>query len=323
VRRGRGFSYLDPAGDPIADQDELARIRALGIPPAWREVWICILANGHIQATGLDDAGRKQYLYHPSWREARDREKFVRMEHFARALPRLRERAESDIERAGLGSDRVLGLAVRLLDVGLFRIGGEEYAAENDSFGLATLRRDHVSFERGVAVFDFPAKSGQRRVQTLADPRSLPALRELKRRPPHAGETLLGFWENRAWHDVRSDDVNNYLKAHAGMDFSAKDFRTWHATVLAAAQLASLDAPGLSNNARKRAAAAATKKVAEVLGNTPAVCRNSYIDPRVFDRFDSGETIRSAARRVVAGTKPGEFADRSRIERAVLRLLKN
>ncbi len=321
IRRGRGFAYLDTAGDPITDQDELARVRALGIPPAWRDVWICALTNGHIQATGIDDAGRKQYLYHPSWREARDREKFARMEHFARSLPRLRAQAETDLASAGLSSDRVLGLSVRLLDVGLFRIGGEAYAAENESFGLATLRREHVQFERGAAVFDYPAKSGQRRVLTLADAQALPVLRALKNRPASGGDALLAFWESRAWRDVRSDDVNSYLKAHAGEDYSAKDFRTWNATVLAAVVLAGMDSSGLTKTARKRTAAAAIKQVAGYLGNTPAVCRNSYIDPRVFDRFDSGETIRDAAKRVVAGTEPGEFADRERIERTVLRLL--
>ena len=321
VRRGRGFAYLDTAGDPVTDQDELSRIRALGIPPAWRDVWICALANGHIQATGFDDAGRKQYLYHPGWREARDREKFARMERFAKALPRLRARAEADLGVKGLTSDRILGLSVRLLDVGFFRIGGEEYAEENESFGLATLRREHVRFERGVAVFDYPAKSGQRRVVALADPQAMPALRALKSRPKSGGDALLAFWHARAWRDVRSDDVNAYLKAHAGEDFSAKDFRTWNATVLAAAVLAGLDSNGLTKTARKRAATAATKQVAIYMGNTPTVCRKSYIDPRVFDRFDSGVTIRAAARRVVAGTEPGEFADRERIERAVLRLL--
>jgi DNA topoisomerase IB len=321
IRRGRGFTYLDTAGDPIADQDELSRLRALGIPPAWRDVWICALANGHIQATGVDAAGRKQYLYHPSWREARDREKYERMEHFAKALPRLRARADADLGAGGLGPDRVLGLSVRLLDVGFFRIGGEEYAEENESFGLATLRRDHVQIKRDAAVFDYPAKSGQRRVFKLADSAALPVLRALKRRPVSGGDSLLAFWEHRAWHDVRSDDVNRYLKAHAGEDFSAKDFRTWNATVLAAAVLAGLDSHELTKSARKRAATAAVKQVAGYLGNTPTVCRKSYIDPRVFDRFDSGETIRAAARRVVAGTNPDEFADRERIERAVLRLL--
>ncbi len=322
IRRGRGFSYLDADGDPVSGEGELERIRSLGIPPAWQDVWICKLANGHIQATGLDAAGRKQYLYHPAWREARDREKFERMEGFARALPKLRLRVAEDLASSGLGSDRVLGLAVRLLDVGFFRIGGEEYAAENESFGLATLRREHVQFERGAAVFDFPAKSGRRRVQKLADPESLPVLRALKRRPPAGGDSLLAFWESRAWHDVRSDDVNAYLKAHAGADYSAKDFRTWNATVLAAAALASFDPADLSKTGRKRAASAATKRVAGYLGNTPAVCRSSYIDARLFDRFDSGDTIRRAARRVVAGTDPDEFADREQIERAVLRLLR-
>jgi DNA topoisomerase IB len=278
-------------------------------------------ANGHIQATGVDEAGRKQYLYHQHWREARDREKFERMEGFARALPRVRADVQSDLGRRGLVRERVLACAVRLLDLGFFRIGSEEYAAGNESYGLATLRRSHLSFEGGVAVFDYPAKSGQRRIQTLADPEILPTLRVLRSRPKQAGDELLAYWEARAWTNVRSEEINEYLKDHAGDEYSAKDFRTWNATVLAAVALAQ-EKPPESKTARKRASSQATKRVSEYLGNTPAVCRNAYIDPRVFDRFDSGATIRGSISRLSRDADPGGFVDREKIERAVLRLLR-
>jgi DNA topoisomerase I len=299
----------------------LERIRGLGIPPAWKDVWICRRANGHIQATGVDAAGRKQYLYHQHWREARDREKFARMESFARALPRLRDGVLADLGRRGLVRDRVLACAVRLLDLGFFRIGGEEYAAGNESYGLATLHREHLRFEDGIAIFDYPGKSGRRRVQSLADPEVLPTLRSLRARPERAGNELLAYWESRTWNDVRSDEINDYLKDRAGEDCSAKDFRTWNATVLAAVALAQ-EQPPETRTARKRASSQAAQRVAKYLGNTPAVCRNAYIDPRVFDRFDSGATIRGSIARLQGEAEPGEFADREKIERAVLRLLR-
>jgi DNA topoisomerase IB len=308
-------------GEKVDDPEELERIRGLGIPPAWRDVWICMRANGHIQATGYDEAGRKQYLYHQHWREAQDRAKFERMEEFARALPAVRDRAAADLARRGLGRERVLACAVRLLDLGFFRIGGEEYAADGESYGLATLRRKHLRFEDGVAVFDYPAKSAQRRVQPIADPLVVPALKALKSRPPKSGHELLAYWRGRSWNDVRSDEINEHLKELAGDDYSAKDFRTWNATVLAAVSLAGDDSNPTTEAAHKRVGAEATKRVAAFLGNTPAVCRSAYIDPRVFDRFDSGETIRASMKRIARDAEPGEFAERERIEAAVLRLL--
>jgi DNA topoisomerase IB len=278
-------------------------------------------SNGHIQATGLDDAGRKQYLYHQHWREARDREKFQRMEDFAKVLPRLRGQVLADLGRHGLVRARVLACAVRLLDLGLFRIGGEEYAAGNESYGLATLQRKHLSFDGAAALFDYPAKSGQRRSQTLEDAVSLSTLKALRSRPPGAGKELLAYREGRRWSDVRSAEINEYVKEHAGADYSAKDFRTWNATVLAAVALAQ-EKPPESKTARKRASSLATKRVSAYLGNTPAVCRSAYIDPRVFDRFDSGTTIRASIARLNGSAEPGEFPDREKIERAVLKLLK-
>lgn len=321
TRRGRGFSFEHADGTRVDDPEEIERIRDLGIPPAWKDVWICMQANGHIQATGMDAAGRKQYLYHQHWREAQDREKFARMEGFARALPALREQLESDLARRGLVRERVLACGVRLLDLGFFRIGSEQYAAGNESYGLATLRRSHLTFRNGEAHFSYPAKSGQRRVQSLADQGTLPTLKALADRPEAAGDELLAYWESRSWHDVQSDQINDYLKDQMGEDYSAKDFRTWNATVLAAVALAQEKPPG-SASARKRAGAQATKRVSAYLGNTPAVCRNAYIDPRVFDRFDSGQSIRRAVIRLNRESEPGSFPDRDGIEQAVLRLLK-
>ena len=322
IRRGRGFSYVDEDGEPVSDPETLTRIEELVIPPAWTDVWVCAHPRGHIQATGYDVAGRKQYLYHSAWRFSRDREKFAEMESFARALPRMRERTDADLALRGLVRDRVLACSVRLLDLGFFRIGSERYAEDNQTFGLATLRRSHVRIERGVAVFDYAAKGAKRHRQEIADPAIVPTVRALKN---HNGshKELLGYRNGRAWVDVRAAHINEYLKEVMGGDYSAKDFRTWNATVLAAVELATNWADADTKTARKRAASAAAKRVAGYLSNTPAVCRSSYIDPRVFDRYDSGETIKTSLKRIVAGSDPDEFPDRERIERAVLRLLKS
>jgi DNA topoisomerase IB len=320
-RHGRGFRYLQEDGTPIADREVLDRIDELAIPPAWEDVWICTHPRGHIQATGQDEAGRKQYLYHPSWREHRDREKFAEMERFAKALPAMRTRTEQDLAKRGLVRDRVLACSVRLLDHGFFRIGSERYATENETYGLATLRRKHVRIERGVAMFDYTSKGAKRHTQEIADPVILPTIRALRRRGG-GGHELLAYREGRGWVDVRAAEINAYLKQVMGDGCTAKDFRTWNATVLAAVELATNGHGVSSKTARKRAASAATKRVAAYLSNTPAVCRSAYIDPRVFDRYDSGETISPSLKRIATGAEPGEFADRERIERAVLRLLK-
>jgi len=320
IGRGRGFSYEEEDGTRVDDRETLERIGELAIPPAWREVWVCPFPNGHIQATGYDDAGRKQYLYHPAWRDRRDREKFAEMERFAKALPRMRERTGEDLGRRGLVRERVLGCAVRLLDLGFFRIGSERYAEENETYGLATLRRKHVRIERGVAVFAYTAKNARRHRQEIADPAVVPTIKALLARRG-GGHDLLAYRNGHAWRDVESAEINEYLKEALGGDYSAKDFRTWNATVLAAVELATNGHGAETKTARKRAATVATKRVAEYLSNTPAVCRASYIDPRVFDRFDSGETIRPALKRILTAGDPGEFPERERIERAVLRLI--
>jgi DNA topoisomerase IB len=320
VRRGRGFSYVEEDGERIEDRETLERIRGLAIPPAWKDVWICSAPHGHIQATGYDGAGRKQYLYHQTWREHRDRDKFQQMTEFARALPRMRARIDEDLGRRGLVRERVLACALRLLDLGLFRIGSERYAAENETYGLTTLKRSQVRIEKGEAIFDYRAKGSQRHFQVVADPVSLPTIRALKARRER-GMDLLAYRDGREWHDLRSEEVNEHLKEVTGGDFTAKDFRTWNATVLAAVALADFDPPPATKTARRRAINEAVKRVATYLSNTPAVCRSSYIDPRVIDRFDSGDTTRGALDRITARTDPGQFPDRERIEAAVLRLI--
>jgi DNA topoisomerase IB len=321
-RRGRGFSYVDSAGKRVTDSETLDRIKSLVIPPAWEDVWICSVPNGHIQATGTDAAGRRQYLYHEAWRVARDREKHERMTNFARKLPAARDRMREDLERPKPDKRRVLAGAARLLDLGFFRIGSEEYADSNGSYGLATLLRDDVTVGRdGSVAFDYVAKGGVRRELALDEPGLHRLIATLKRRNDDNPE-LLAYKTSKGWQDVKSTDINVYLAEIMGEDFTAKDFRTWHATVLCAVGLAvSTNAP-TSEPARKRAVARAVKETAEHLGNTAAVCRNSYIDPRVVDRYNDGRTIRAALDKLGADSDDGELATQGPVEEAVLRLIR-
>jgi len=319
--RGTGFEYLDEDGARIEDPAVLERIRELAIPPAWQDVWICPYPNGHIQAIGTDAAGRRQYRYHDKWRDRRDAEKFEEMLDFARALPRLRSVATEHLELDGLPRDRVLAGAVRLLDRGFFRIGGEDYAEQNGTYGLATMRKDHVTLgDDGVLTFDYEAKGGKQHFQSIVDPDVYEVVRDLKRRRS-GGDELLAYRDGRAWTDVRSDDINAYVKEHTAGDFSAKDFRTWNATVLAAVGLAVSGRAAGTPTARKRAVKRAIQEVAHYLGNTPAVCRASYIDPRVFDRYADGLTIGGAVEELgEVDSLAGPKAQRP-IEAAVLDLL--
>jgi DNA topoisomerase IB len=320
VRRGRGFGYVDADGLTLDDKETLQRIADLVIPPAWDDVWICPAPNGHIQATGTDAAGRRQYRYHDAWRAARDREKHEHMLEFAVALPAAREKMFADLRRDDIDRTRVLAAAARLLDLGFFRIGGEQYAEQNESYGLATMRREHVTCSAGTLTFDYPAKSGKQRVQSLADDELCELVSTLRRRRG-GGDELLAFRENRRWVDIKSQDINDYLREITGGDFTAKDFRTWHATVLCAVALAvSAHAP-TSESARKRVVSRAVKEVAYYLGNTPAVCRASYIDPRIIDRYNDGLTIHDELHGLGADAQFGELATRGAIEEAVLRLL--
>jgi DNA topoisomerase IB len=316
-KHGRGFSFEDNAGTKITDEETLRRIRDLTIPPAWKDVWICPDPNGHIQATGYDEAGRKQYRYHDRWDQRRANRKYAAMREFAAVLPKLRRAVRRDIEAEGMPRERALATAVRLLDLGFFRIGSEEYAQTNESFGLATIRREHVHRDGEEIVFDFPAKSNQRRIQAIGDEAAIAALEAMRRRRGGPVD-LLAWKEGRRWRDVRSDDINEYIKDVIGTEFSAKDFRTWSGTVLAAAALAGAEKPA-SETAAKRTINRAVKTVAAALGNTPAVCRRSYIDPRVLDRYRDGQTIDLGRQAAEKGTMSERT--RQRIERQVLALI--
>ncbi|MDQ3896851.1 MAG: DNA topoisomerase IB [Actinomycetota bacterium] len=324
-RAGRGFVYFDPSGTRVTDPDVLDRVRALVIPPAWTDVWICTDARGHIQATGVDARGRRQYRYHDVWRERRDREKFDHMLEFARALPKLRHYAKEHLAEEELTRNRVLACAARLLDLGFFRIGTEGYAEENQTYGLATIHKRHVKLEPPSTVnFDYLAKGGKRRIQSVVDPEVYVVVEALKRRRGGTPE-LLAWHRGQEWVDVRSADINQYIKEVTGGDFSAKDFRTWNATVLAAMALA-VSTGAASPTARKRAVARAMKEVAHYLGNTPAVCRSSYVDPRIVDRYLAGATIAPALEQalVEAPADPAEagtLLTQGPIEEAVLDLL--
>ena len=295
-RSGNGFTLLDARGERLDDQSVRARVSDLVIPPAWEDVWICPDPRGHVQATGTDARGRRQYVYHPEWHLQRARRKFDDMLAFAKILPVLRERVAEDMDRPRLSSQQVLAVTVRLLDRGFFRIGSEGYAAENGTYGLATLHKQHVSISGDALVFDFTAKHGLRREQRVIDPVSADVVKTMRRRRG-GGDELLAFKEGGTWQDVRSEHINAYLKDRTGIDVSAKDFRTWNATVLAAISLAVTGAARDSKTARKRLETRAAKEVAQYLGNTPAVARSSYIDPRIFDRFRSGLTVAEALER--------------------------
>ena len=319
--RGRGFTFLDERGDRLTG-DAVERITALAIPPAWRDVWICPWPNGHLQAVGTDAAGRRQYLYHPAWRERRDREKFDHMLEFARCLPALRAACCSALAAGDdLDRDRVLACAVRLLDLGFFRIGTEGYAEQNQSYGLATIRKDHVRTRGGAALeFDYVAKSGQRRIQTVVDADVFAVVAALKRRRS-GGDELLAYRHKKEWHDVRSEEINAYIQEVTGEAFTAKDFRTWSATVLAAVALA-VSTGARSATARRRAVSRAMQEVASYLGNTPAVCRSSYIDPRVVDHYLAGATVNAALDGLAQKGAAG-LSFQGAMEAAVLDLLAN
>lgn len=319
-RRGRGFSYSDADGTPLRDPEIVERISALAIPPAWKDVWICPWPNGHIQAVGTDDAGRRQYRYHDAWRTKRDREKHDRVLEMAQRLPAVRETLSDHLTGRGLTRARVLAAAVRLLDLGFFRIGGEAYAEDNGTYGLATLRREHVQLADGGLVFEYVAKGNQDRVQAVVDDDVRTVVRALLRRKA-PGDELLAYWEGREWRDVRSDDINGYLHDIAGSDVTAKDFRTWHATVLCTVALARAQ-PAKTPTARKRVVAAAIREVAECLGNTPAVCRNSYIDPKVIDLYQGGR-LAGVALGGTADARVDEVAADADVERAVIALLRD
>lgn len=317
-RAGRGFVYLDQHGARLAP-DDTDRCVKLVIPPAWQEVWICPHANGHLQAVGTDDAGRRQYLYHPGWTEKRSALKYDRVLRFGRRLPRVREHVLAHLREEGLSLPHACALAVRLLDVGYFRIGNDVYTEEHGSFGLTTLERQHVRRSGDTMVFEFTGKSGIEHRIEIDDPLAVDTLERMRRRRTASDRTLLAYREGRAWRSLTPEHVNDYLREASGMDVTAKDFRTWHATVLAAAALADAPGPEASKTARKRAVTAAMREVAEYLGNTPALARSSYVDPRVIDAYEEGRTIAAAVRRA---PKNDPDARQLALERATMRLIK-
>jgi len=336
-RRGKGFTYHDQTGAAITDQAELERIRALVIPPAWRDVWICPDPRGHIQAVGIDAAGRRQYRYHDVWRAQRDAAKFDHVLEVGAQLPKVREVVDGHLRERGLTANRVMAAAVRLLDVGCFRIGGEEYASGDEAtFGLATLRREHVALVRGAVRFCYPAKGGVQRMLDVRDDDVRTVVRALLRRESEHPE-LLAYRNGSGWCDVRSADINTYLREVSGIDISAKDFRTWNGTVLAAVVLAvdELEAAakparrsargsanGRSRSARQRAVSSAMREVAEYLGNTPAVARASYVDPRVVDLFCDGTTIAGVLTELGGAPNPEDRVAQQAVEAAVLEILR-
>ncbi|MFD0866749.1 DNA topoisomerase IB [Tessaracoccus lubricantis] len=314
-KRGSGFSYTDADGDTLP-KDEAERVKSLAIPPAWTDVWICPHANGHLQAVGTDDAGRRQYLYHPDWRIKRDRSKFERIQAAAEMLPSARRRISADLAKDGMPLERACATAVRLLDIGYFRIGNDAYTDAHGSFGLTTLERQHVRRRGSDLVFSFVGKSGIAHTIAVDDTPAITALEKLRSRSS-GSKRLLAYKADGQWRDLTSADVNAYLSDLFGGALTAKDFRTWHATVIAAESLALTEEPGDTKASRKRAVNQAVQEVASYLGNTPTVARSSYIDPRIVDKYESGETIVEAAKKNYSSAN----ARQTGLEKAVLALL--
>jgi DNA topoisomerase-1 len=316
VRRGKGFSYQGPDGEPLTDGKDLTRIEELVIPPAWKKVWISPHPNGHIQAVGTDVAGRKQYLYHQAWQEEKAEEKFDRVLEMSKKLPGWRAAIAKDLGGRGFKRERVLALALHLIDLGYFRAGGEQYAEENESHGLATLLCEHVTVRQRRIAFDFPAKSGVRRTLEIDDPAVVKSVRSLMRRECPSDRFLV-VQGTSGWKDVHADDLNMRFKELLGDDYSVKDLRTWHGTVLAAAAFVDADPP-VSKKVIKRVESAVMKEVSEGLGNTPAVARSSYVDPRVVRGYEEGMTIAAAAKRA---SRTDDAADRQAILEKATRTL--
>ncbi len=316
-RSGTGFRYRDASGKLVHDKETLGRIKSLVIPPAWADVWICASPNGHLQATGRDDRGRKQFRYHPRWREIRDETKYSHMIVFARALPKLRRRIRKDLALHGLPRNKVLATIARLLEVSLIRVGNDEYARENNSFGLTTLRNKHVEVNGATLRFHFRGKSGKWHDVDIRDRRLAKVVERCHDLP---GQELFQFVdENGERHDVRSEDVNDYLREITSQDFTAKDFRTWAGTVLAAMALREFKKFDTKAEAKKNVVAA-IESVAKRLGNTPAVCKKCYIHPHVFDSYLDGtliETLKQRTEKAISGSLHGLPSE----EAAVLGLL--
>lgn len=282
---GSGFRYLRANNRAIADPKVLARIQKLAIPPAWKKVWICRDSRGHIQATGCDSRGRKQYIYHPRWSEARDENKFQRMLEFGRALPKIRAEVDRQLRRSGLDKNKVLAAVIRLLDVGGMRVGNEEYVHQNNSYGLTTLRNRHVKINGQCVHLRFRGKGGKEQDLSIEHPTIAKIIRKCQHLP---GQFLFEYFADDGVHHITSSDVNNFLFETSGRNFTAKDFRTWKATVLAATTLSQLMGKATAVRAGDRIVMAAVRRVADHLGNTPAICKKSYIHPAIFKCLADG-----------------------------------
>ncbi len=315
-RAGKGFSYIGPDGTRITDKDRIAWFRGLAIPPAWTDVWISPIKRGHIQATGRDARGRKQYRYHPRWREVRDEAKYGRLVDFARALPRIRRRTDRDLRRRGLPRDKVLALVIRLLEATLIRVGNDEYARENSSYGLSTLKDRHAEVNGARITFRFRGKAGKEHEIDVRDRRLARLVKQCQEIP---GQDLFQYIDAEGTRqDVTSGDVNAYLREATGQDFSAKDFRTWAGTV--AASMALSEYTQIDDEAgRKTAIVRAIEEVAEQLGNTPTVCRACYVHPHLLESYLDGTLVQALTERA-RGVGRGAHALR-REEAAVLGLL--
>jgi DNA topoisomerase-1 len=317
-KRGKGFTFLDPQGKAVKDEKTLERIRKLAIPPAWTDVWICPRPNGHLQATGRDARGRKQYRYHANWREVRDETKFGRMIAFGESLPKIRERIDRDMSQRGLGREKVLATVVKLLETTLIRVGNKEYVKQNNSFGLTTLRDQHVDVEGATLRFEFRGKSGKEHSVEVQDRRLARIVKQCRDVP---GQKLFQYLdENGERQSVSSEDVNAYLRETTGEDFSAKDFRTWGGTVLALSALLEVGACESEREANK-AVVEAIKHVSGQLGNRPAICRKYYVHPVVIQSFLEG-SLRDTLEDAVEDSPADESNGLRRLEAQVLRLLK-
>jgi DNA topoisomerase-1 len=318
-RAGKGFRYVDAEGRAVRDREILGRIRSLAVPPAWEDVWICPSPLGHIQATGRDERGRKQYRYHPKWREVRDGAKYGRMTAFAEALPEIRRRTGRDLALDGLPRRKVMAAVVRLLERSLIRVGNDEYARNNHSFGLTTLRNKHVELDGSSIRFVFRGKSGVRHSVDVRDRRLAAIVRRCQELP---GQELFAYIdEDGEVQDVGSDDVNEYLQEIAGRDFTAKDFRTWAGTVLAVLALQEFEAFDSEAQAKKNIVRA-VERVAERLGNTPTVCRKCYIHPAVLDAYLDGSMLEALRDRTDRAMEES-LGDLRPEEAAVMALLQN
>jgi DNA topoisomerase-1 len=316
--RGKGFSYHDTKGELIEDERRLARIKAIVIPPAWTDVWICPSANGHVQATGHDAKGRKQYRYHERWREARDGNKFQGILAFGAALPGIRARVADDLQRPGLPREKVLATVVRLLEVTLIRVGNAEYARDNDSYGLTTIRKKHIDLDGGDIHFHFTGKSGQVWDLSVQDRRIAGVVKKCSELPGY--ELFKYEGDDGDLHDVTSGDVNAYLHDISGEEFTAKDFRTWAGTVLAAMALDEFEKFDSEAQAKKNVVAA-IEHVSRELGNTPTICRKCYVHPEILDSYIDG-TLAGIIRDEIDDTVQEEFPDLSPEEVMVLTFLR-